>query len=585
MQSRVRVDPRSYRIDRLFFARLWKLCRPYWLRGGGRRSWVALATLLLLGVGISLFGGYLSNLSADRTNAMVEKNEPLFWQLFILLASIGFGIFVVGQVQSFIGTWLNLDWRRWLTTHLIDEYLQHRTYYEITVDKDIDNPDQRIQEQVMPFCQTMSNLPQKLFTTSATMGVQAVILAGISPQMLMATVVYAAVSMVVTLWLYGPTIRQNWNATVAEADLRYGLLHVRDNAETVAFYRGESAERQHLVQRLSSAIKAQLRILVYQLKLNGVSEISNVVWSALPMLLIVPLYFKGDISYGTIDQGIFAASILLMGLSTFTQFIPELSAAVPMVVRLAEIQEKFELLGHSRGSEAGVPRIDLRFSDTVTLDNVSVQTPGGEQQLVQGLTLNVRPGEHLVIIGQTGVGKSSLLRVLAGLWSRGEGRIGMPAPSQLLFLPQRPYMRLGTLRDQLLYPHAMSRGLTDADLQAVLERVNLHSLAEKHGGLNAENDWTRVLSLGEQQRLGFARVLISSPRYVFLDEATSAVDLDTEALLYRMIARLPDTTFISIGHRPSLFAYHVNALQLRADGWQLLPVSEIDSATSPAHTA
>jgi len=569
--AHVRVDPRSYSIDRLFFVRIYKLCKPYWLRKNAWKPWLALAFLLTMGTAVALFGGYMSALMGDRTNSLVAKDAARFWQLWTTFTALGLGIFAVSQVQTFLSSWLNIDWRRWLTTHLIDEYLQHRTYYEITVDQEIDNPDQRIQEQVGPFCSTMSDLPQKLFTTSATMGVQFYVLMGISPGMLYATLAYVAVSTGVTFWLYKPTIRQNWDATVAEADLRYGLLHVRDNAETVAFYRGESAERGHLVQRLSIAALAQMRLLVYKIKMNGVEHISGLVWGALPFILIAPLYMEGRIGYGSIDQGLIAASLLMQSLSVLMNFIPELAKAVPMVVRLAEIQEKFEALGMARRASAGAPRVAYATGSQVALEQVSVQTPGGEQQLVRELTLQVKAGDHLVIVGQTGVGKSSLLRVMAGLWTRGTGRIEMPPPSQLLFLPQKPYMILGSLRSQLLYPAAMAQPPGDAALQAVLERVNLHDLAERHGGFDAELDWGRVLSLGEQQRVAFARVLVSKPRYVFLDEATSAVDMATEALLYGLLKRA-DTTFISVGHRPSLFGYHRHALRLfPGGGWTLGP--------------
>jgi putative ATP-binding cassette transporter len=294
-------------------------------------------------------------------------------------------------------------------------------------------------------------------------------------------------------------------------------------------------------------------------------------------MFLTPMYFSGHIEYGAIAQGSVCAAAVLSSLSVVMNFIPIMTAAVPNTVRLAEIYEKFEELGRAQKSTVEVPRIVFTMGSSIQLDHVSLQTPGGEQQLVRDISMKVASGQHLVIVGRTGVGKSSLLRAMAGLWTRGDGGITMPSPDEALFLPQRPYMVLSNLRNQLLYPRRRD-DLGDDDLQAVLERVNLGDLAEKHGGFDAEKDWGRVLSLGEQQRIGFARALVAQPRFVFLDESTSAVDIETERLLYGLLAR-SGATFVSVGHRLTLLSYHINALRLMPKGaWLVVPAQHVPAA-------
>jgi putative ATP-binding cassette transporter len=568
--SRLHTDPRSYKIDARFFKRVYVLAKPYWVRKGVWKSWTVLIVLLILAGAASAFAGYSSFLLRDQTNALVARRIPEFW--YYLMLSLAFLVvrYLSTMLQTYMDRRLHLHWRQWLTTELVDRYLDRRTYYEISGDQVIDNPDQRISTEAEPFCDTVISIPFGAVRTGTDITVQAGILLSISKPLFLAVAAFAAVKMVAILWLYKPTIKQNYDITVAEADLRYGILHVRDNAETIAFYRGEPVERVQILERLRTAIRRQWIKALYGARLALMTDVLGMGWHLIPLVFLAPLYFSHQIEFGSIAQGTACAGAVLSSFTVLIPLIATMSKAVPNVVRLAEIHEKFEEMGRARESTAGAPRISFALGKSIELEKVSLQTPGGEQRLVKDLSLKVGPQEHLVIVGRTGVGKSSLLRAMAGLWTRGEGLITMPSPDEALFLPQRPYMILSDLRSQLLYPRRRD-DLSDADLQAILERVSLGDLTEKHGGFAAEKDWGRVLSLGEQQRIGFARALVAQPRFVFLDEATSAVDVETERLLYGLLAR-STATFVSVGHRPSLLDYHVKALRLMPSGeWEILP--------------
>lgn len=570
-RASVVTDKRNYEINKLFFSRLWKLTRPYWTREGSAVSWVILGVLFVFIATYSIGGIQMSNLYQQQTNALVAKKPEAYWHLWILFTGAGLLRFVGSIVQNYMGAWLNLHWRQWLTLYLVDRYLQNKTYYQITQDQQIDNPDQRIQEQVRPFVEGMSQLPQQLVGATFDMVIQIIILAGISRSMLVGTVIYAIIQTVVTLYLYRPTIKQNWDSTVAEADLRYGILHVRDNAETIAFYGGEGSERRHIEKSTHIAVFRQLVILRYQQFINAVGQISNIIWAAMPMVFIAPLYFTGKIEYGAIMQGVISASLILQSLSLLMNYIPTLSQMAPMTVRLAEIVEKMDSLSQRSQDKSEIMHIKYKTGNYIKLKQVDVETPGGEQKLLKDVSFTITEGQSLLIMGQTGSGKSSLLRAMAGLWTRGSGEIIMPPRETVFFMPQKPYMVIGSLKDQLTYP--VKRPNVDENLlQHTLEKVGLPDLLQKQGGVGAYKDWSRILSLGEQQRIGFARVLLSRPRYLLLDEATSAVDMDMEKRLYALLTHM-NISYVSVGHRTSLLEYHDSLLTVAGEKTELTTLS------------
>ncbi|MCJ2134997.1 ATP-binding cassette domain-containing protein [Methylobacterium sp. J-026] len=567
--SRVATDPGNFKLDTRFARRLWAVLKPYWLRRGAWPSWLLALAGIVLSATYGIAGGYVTTTTASLTNQLVARNASAYWPLLFALLGLNFLRQIISTLQILSSQYLNVHWRGWLTTRLIDQYLSARTYYEISLTQSIDNPDQRIQEQVEPFCEAVSRFPRELTHASIDVGVQVAILASISRSMLIATLAYVGLQIVLNYVVYRPLIRKQWDVTVAEADLRYGLLHVRDHAETIAFYQGEAAERTHLLDRLRIVLARRLRIVRYALVIAGAGELTAIIWHALPAICLAPVFFAEAMDYGTMTAGIAAASMIVGGLSVVSRFIPSIVEAAPTVVRIAEIQETFNALAaNARPDDA--PRITLRYgsTDRIALRDVSVQTPAGERHLVERLTLSLGAGERLLIVGRTGIGKSSLLRAMAGLWTRGQGTIEMPDPATMMFLPQRPYMPLGDLRLQLTYPRQRSLSLSDGELQAILERVHLPDLAEQAGGFAARRDWGRILSLGEQQRIAFARILASRPRCVFLDEATSALDPETEQLLYHQLRRT-GATVVSVAHRPSLTAYHDTVLRLSPTDWTL----------------
>ena len=462
---------------------------------------------------------------------------------------------------------LGNHWRRWLTNRFLAGYFRDRHFYELNARADIDNPDQRIAEDINTF--TQRSLFFLLIFIGAALQLIAFsqVLWSIAHELVYFLVVYALAGTLLTVFVFGkPLIGLNFRQLQREADFRFSLVRVREKAEPIALYRGEPQERQQVWRRFIRAFDNLRQLIRNQLFLNLFQYGYSMLTIVLPSALIASRVLSGELEVGRAIQAAGAFAAVLSAISVVIENFEGLSRFAAGIDRLDTF---FKLLSSPADREAPQESTIASVQDTrLALDRVTLQTPRRERTLIQNLSIDVLPGQGLLIVGASGSGKSSLLRALSGLWYAGSGTIFRPEAQDLLFLPQQPYMFLGTLRNQLLYPD-LDRPATEAHLLDLLVRVNLSDLAQRFGGLDTEMDWEKVLSIGEQQRLACARVLLVQPRFAILDEATSALDTANEGNLYRQLART-STTLISVGHRSTILQYHKQVLELTGDGqWRV----------------
>jgi len=560
--------------DRRLWKRFWEIARLYWF---SEEKWKARGVLTLLLVLLFCFttlNVILNFVGRDFMTALAEKNLPEFNKALLLYL----GAFVVATpvsvFYSFIRKKLGINWRLWLTTHFLGKYFANRAYYHVNDDKNIDNPDQRISQDISSFTVTSLGFLSILFFSLVQLISFVGILWTISVTLVLVLVAYAVIGTVVTMFFGKRLINLNFQQLRREADFRYGLVHIRDNVESIAFYRGEDREKNQVKERLREAI-GNLRMLIgWERNLEFFTKGYEYLILVLPIVVMAPLYFSGQIKFGVVTQAESAFVQVLGALSIIVSQFEQLSNFAAGITRLETFATALDQPVAKATAEA--PVIESREDSRLALEHVTLQTPNYQQTLLRDATAEVPPGKGLLIAGASGAGKSSVLRAIAGLWNAGEGHISRPPLKEMLFLPQRPYMVLG----QLLYPH-LEQEASDDELRAILEKVNLADLPERVGGFDAEMDWGHLLSLGEQQRLAFARLLLTRPHYAVLDEATSALDVTNEAQLYRQLQG-SGTTYVSGGHRPSLLAYHDKVLELRGGGdWRLVPTAEFHVVPSP----
>ena len=543
--------------------RFWDMAAPYWRMEEKAKAWALLILLVVLLLAQTWFAVLFNDQTGEFTSALAARNADRFWHSIKLYLALLVGAVPIYAFYYYVRDNLGNHWRRWLTSRFLENYFKDRNFYELNADASIDNPDQRIAEDINTFTQRSLYFLLILIGSILQLIAFSSVLWFISIELVYFLAFYAVAGTLVTLLVYGKRlVSLNFLQLRREADFRFSLVRVRENAESIAFYRGEAQEQQQVKTRFNAAFDNFRLLIKNQFFLNLFQYAYSMLTIVLPSAIIASRVLSGELEVGRAVQAAGAFVAVLSAISVIIDNFESLSRFAAGIDRLDGFSRVLEEgpTGRARGASI----IESAPGPQLALQCVTLLTPHHERILVRDLSVAIEPGKGLLIVGSSGSGKSSLLRAIAGLWYSGSGKIIRPAPEDMLFLPQQPYMLLGSLRKQLLYPN-QDRQTSDTELLELLEQVNLPHLAERFGGLDAEMDWVKLLSIGEQQRLAFARVLLARPRFAILDEATSALDMANEQRLYQQLMAT-DTTPVSVGHRATILKFHHQVLELGGEG-------------------
>lgn len=568
-----------------FLAKLLSFLQLYWYPNKSEdrafseiiRAWGMLFLLFIFLVVLVALNALNSFIFRDLIDVIEEKNLPVFNNMLILYCFTLLGVIFFTGFSKFFRKLIALDWYQWININILQQYFSNRAYYKINFQSEIENPDQRLAQEIEPIARTTINFGATCLEKIMEMVVFMVILWSISQTIAIILIICTVLGNIIAAYLSDRLNKINQEKLEVEANYNYALTHVRTHAESIAFFRGETQELNIIQRRFNEVIDKTFTKIDWEKNQELFKRAYQATIQIFPFLIVAPMYIRGDIDFGEVTQVSYACHSFANALAALVDEVGDSVRFISYIERFDSLSNALKKFGKQRKD---VSTINVIEENHIAFENVTLQTPDYAKVIVEDLSVSVEPGEGLLIVGPSGRGKSSLLRAIAGLWNAGTGDLLRPSLEDILFLPQRPYIILGNLREQLLYPKT-NRYLTESELTEVLEEVNLQNIVTKVESFEAEVPWENILSLGEQQRLAFARLLVNNPNFIILDEATSALDLQNEANLYTQLQQT-GKTFISVGHRESLFNYHHKVLELSEDSsWRLMDMKDYQLSQTP----
>ncbi|MBV8926584.1 MAG: ABC transporter ATP-binding protein/permease [Bradyrhizobium sp.] len=563
---------------RATLAIVWRIAAPYFR---SEDKWAGCGLLgAVIAIELALVGtDVLINQWRNRFyTALQEVNYDAFVREMIVFIVLATATVALSVYQLYLNQWLQIRWRNWMTTKYLGDWLHDANHYRMQLQGDAaDNPDQRMSDDIKLFVERTLDVGVGLLSSVVEFLSFVLILWGLSEAaplhlfgspydipgyLVWAALIYSIFGTALTQWIGAPLVNLDFEQQRREADFRFNLVRVRENSEQIALLDGDRTERARLQDRFGSVVANWYAIMSRTKRLTAFTQSYSQAAVIIPIVLVAPALFAGKILIGTLLQAAEAFGNVQKALSFFVGIYRSMAEWRAVVARLDGFEMSVASAEHLRSGDGSIRMTAAGKGDEIDLTRLLVRLPNGAP-LVAAEGFRIRNRERMLLTGPSGAGKSTLFRAIAGIWPFGSGAISVPAKSTLMMLPQKPYFPIGSLHAAIAYPSEASSFAAER-VSEVLRQIGLPQLASR---LDEQGHWNRILSLGEQQRLGIARALLQAPNFLFLDEATASLDEPSEAALYRLLeAKLPQTTIVSIGHRATLRAFHQQNAELARDG-------------------